>query len=38
MKLFDPLVILSACFMAFAHGANDVGNAVGPMAGVYAVW
>lgn len=23
--------------MAFAHGSNDVGNAVGPMAGVYEV-
>jgi len=33
-KMFIFLQILSACFVAFAHGANDVANAVGPIAAV----
>ena len=31
-KLFTILQILSAAHVAFAHGANDVANAIGPMA------
>jgi len=33
-QLFGYLQISSACLMAFAHGSNDVANAIGPMAAV----
>ncbi len=33
-KVFTVLMIVTACAMAFAHGSNDVANAVGPMAAV----
>ncbi len=33
-KMFVYLQIMSACFVAFAHGANDVANAIGPIAAV----
>ena len=33
-KMFVYLQIMSACFVAFAHGANDVANAIGPVAAV----
>ena len=36
-KIFIYLQILSACFVAFAHGANDVANAIGPMAAVISI-
>lgn len=36
-KIFGYLQILSACLMAFAHGANDVANAIGPMSAVIGV-
>ncbi len=35
-RLFIRLQIVTACFIALAHGSNDVANAVGPMAGVFA--
>ncbi|MBN4074022.1 anion permease [bacterium AH-315-E10] len=34
-RIFVYLQILSACFVAFAHGANDVANAIGPLAAAY---
>ena len=36
-KIFGYLQILSASFVAFAHGANDVANSVGPLAGIVSV-
>ncbi|RYP66849.1 hypothetical protein DL771_007571 [Monosporascus sp. 5C6A] len=30
--------ILTACTASFAHGANDIGNSVGPWAVIYAAW
>ncbi len=33
-KVFGVLMIFTACSMAFAHGSNDVANAVGPLAAV----
>ena len=36
-RLFVYLQILSASFVAFAHGANDVANAIGPMSAVISV-
>jgi len=33
-KMFAILQILSACYVAFAHGANDVANAIGPIGAV----
>jgi len=35
-RIFGWLQIVSAAFVAFAHGANDVANAIGPVAGVLA--
>lgn len=36
-KVFGVLMMFTACAMAFAHGSNDVANAVGPLAAVVAV-
>lgn len=36
-KIFGILMIFTACAMAFAHGSNDVANAVGPVAAVISV-
>jgi phosphate/sulfate permease len=36
-RIFAYLQILSAAFVAFAHGANDVANAVGPLAAIITV-
>lgn len=35
-RVFGILMIFTACSMAFAHGSNDVANAVGPLAAVAA--
>lgn len=33
-QVFSPLVVASSCSVAFAHGANDVANAIGPVAAI----
>ena len=34
-RIFAPMIIFTACAMAFAHGSNDVANGIGPLAAVY---
>lgn len=36
--LYSFLQVLTAATASFAHGANDVSNAVGPLATIYMVW
>lgn len=36
-KVFALLMIVTACCMAFAHGSNDVANAIGPLAAVESI-
>jgi PiT family inorganic phosphate transporter len=36
-KVFAVLMVFTACSMAFAHGSNDVANAVGPLAAIVGV-
>jgi len=36
-SIFAVLMIFTACAMAFAHGSNDVANAVGPLAAIVGI-
>ncbi len=36
-RIFGVLMIVTACAMAFAHGSNDVANAIGPVAAVVGI-
>ena len=36
-RVFGVLMIITACGMAFAHGSNDVANAIGPLAAIISV-
>jgi PiT family inorganic phosphate transporter len=36
--IFRRLQIFTACYVCLAHGANDVANAIGPLAGIYFIY
>jgi len=36
-RIFGILMVFTACCMAFAHGSNDVANAIGPLAAVVGI-
>ena len=36
-RVFGVLMIVTACSIAFAHGSNDVANAIGPLAAVVSI-
>ena len=36
-RVFGVLMVVTACAMAFAHGSNDVANAIGPVAAVIGI-
>ncbi len=36
-KVFAPMMVFTACAMAFAHGSNDVANGIGPLAAVVSI-
>lgn len=36
-RVFGVLMMFTACSMAFAHGSNDVANAIGPLAAVTSI-
>jgi sodium-dependent phosphate transporter len=36
--LYSFIQVMTACTASFAHGANDVSNAVGPYAVIYHIW
>lgn len=35
-SIFTVLMVITACAMAFAHGSNDVANAIGPLSAIVA--
>ncbi|GIL62137.1 hypothetical protein Vafri_16409 [Volvox africanus] len=37
-QVYKYLQVFSACAVSFAHGANDVANAVGPFSGIWLVY
>ncbi|GLI36300.1 inorganic phosphate transporter [Desulforhabdus amnigena] len=37
-EIFRRLQVFTACYVSLAHGANDVANAIGPVAGIFAIY
>jgi len=37
-EMFRWFQVFTSCYVAFAHGANDVANAIGPVAGIYIIY
>ena len=37
-KMFVPMMVITAVSVAFAHGSNDIGNAIGPFGVIYDFW
>jgi PiT family inorganic phosphate transporter len=37
-RVFRYMQVLTACFMAFAHGSNDVANSIGPLAAIVSLF
>lgn len=36
-RVFGVMMVFSACSMAFAHGSNDVANAIGPLSAIVSI-
>ncbi|HEC80824.1 MAG TPA: inorganic phosphate transporter [Thermoplasmatales archaeon] len=36
-RIFRRLQIITSCYVAFSHGANDVANAIGPVAAIFSL-